>query len=159
MKFRKFILFFLLVILEIEYVRCSMLKKEQHELKKDLRRMHKLFSIADRWILLELSGEKLGRKIEKKGYHTTAIYGMGELGIRFIEELKLNTSVKVLYGIDRNADRISTYIPVYRLEDIQKQQRPELVVITAYGADEGLKENIRNAVGCDVISIEELING
>lgn len=159
MKFRKLIPAFFLAVFGIEYAKCSMLKKERHELKKDLRRMHKLFSIADRWLLLEISRDKLGRKIEKKGYRTAAIYGMGELGLRFIEELKLNTSVDVLYGIDRNADRISTYIPVYRLEDIQKQQRPELVVVTAYGIDEGFKDHIRNVAGCDVISIEELING
>lgn len=159
MKSRKIIFNIFLIILGLECIKCSMLKKERHELKKDLRRMHKLFSIANYWLLLDIGGDKLGMKIEKKGYQTVAIYGMGELGIRFIEELKLNTSVNVLYGIDRNADRISTYIPVYKLEDIQKKQSPELVIITAYGIDEWLKDNIRKAVGCDIVSIEELING
>lgn len=159
MRFRKRILVLFGSILVVMHTRYLILKKERHELKKDLRRMHKLFSIADRWLLLEISGDKIGKKIERKGYKTAAVYGMGELGIRLIEELKQNTSVEVLYGIDRNAERISTYLPVYRLEDIHKHPHPELVVITAYGIDEGLKDNIRDAVGCDVMIIEEFING
>lgn len=158
MNYKKFILLILAVFSGVEYIICFMLKKERHELKKDLQRMQKLFSVANRWLMLEINGENLGKIIEKRGYTSVAVYGMGELGIRIIEDLKMNTSIHVLYGLDRNAERISTYIPVYKLEDI-KGKMPDLIIIAAYCKDSSLKDKICDFVDCDVISIEELING
>ena len=134
------VLFFVSFLL---YINLTVKKKEALEYKKNLKRMQQLYATANKWMRLELCKKDFSKILIKRGYKTAVIYGMGELGQRLLEKLELCNGIHVLYGIDQNADNISTIIPVYQLEKALRLNAPDVVILTMYSKDDSLTENCK----------------
>lgn len=148
----------LLLLLFIFYQRIKIKTKEALKYKDDLKRMKKLYAVLNRWLVLEICNKNIGEILEKKGYRTAAVYGMGELGQRLTEKLETGSKMEVLYGMDRNAQIISALVPVYRLEEALKFGEPDVVILTAYSRDDSLMNRLQAGFSCPIIRIEELLN-
>lgn len=149
------VLFFVSFLL---YINLTVKKKEALEYKKNLKRMQQLYATANKWMRLELCKKDFSKILIKRGYKTAVIYGMGELGQRLLEKLELCNGIHVLYGIDQNADNISTIIPVYQLEKALRLNAPDVVILTMYSKDDSLTEKLQKAFMCPIWSLEELLN-
>ncbi|MCM1182641.1 MAG: glycosyltransferase family 2 protein [Roseburia sp.] len=75
---------------------------------------------------------------EKKGIRNVAIYGLGNVGMAFLDVAKL-TSVKVMYGFDQKAVPVKT-IPVYSV--INNYGDVDAVIITMRVYDDGVKREL-----------------
>lgn len=149
---------FLMLFLLLFYQKVKIRTKEASKYKADLKRMQKLYSLLNQWIVIEICGKHMEKPLEERGYKTAAVYGMGELGQRLAEKLEIGSNLTVIYGIDRNAAKISTIVPVYDLESALKLSKPDVVILTIYSKDEGLLNALRTGFSCPVMRLEDLLN-
>lgn len=150
---------FLTVVLQLKnMVDRTFFFKERRMLKKELERFQWLLKITNELLCLNISQKHWYQPLERKGYQNVAVYGMGELGIRLVEDIMLNSSMKLLYGLDQNAHQLSLVCPVYQLEEIYDLPKPDIIVLAAYSTDDSLKRSIADVSGCEVLKIEEAIH-
>ena len=88
------------------------------------------FSVLDQW----LTNYKAGKRIESffidNNYRRIAIYGFGRLSVHVLEELK-DSSVEVIYGIDRNPDScFVSGIDIIKPEQILSVEFVDAIVVT-----------------------------
>lgn len=76
-----------------------------------------LYLTAMKWLETKRKEKQIDSYLYYQGYRTAAIYGMSYMGRCLVSELS-GSSIKVLYGIDRNAENLSSEIPIFKPEDI-----------------------------------------
>lgn len=89
------------------------------------------------------------------GYGKIAIYGMGDLANRLIDDLR-GSAVEVCYGIDRDpAGTVCGIEMIYSPDDVLPAV--DAVVVTPFYAFDAVRESMGGKPGCSLISIEEVI--
>lgn len=126
-------------------------------LKKDYERILGINELAYRLFLIDVERHPLRDKVKELNPDSVAIYGMGELGERIVDDLLMNTSINVLYGMDKNANNKKMTIPVYTLEQAKEIEKPDIILLTTYTKDDSLKKMIENEMKTKVYSLEEII--
>ncbi len=114
------------------------------------------FQIFDKWLQIKNGGRSLTEYFEDNEIHNVAIYGLGAIGRRLLEELRQG-QVEVLYGIDRNAAGIS--IEGLELKTLGGNlPKVDAIVVTPI-AFYDIQRDIYRSMGkdVDVIFIEELL--
>lgn len=141
------------------YVTCFFFitKKELEREKADVKRMGGVLALANQIIRANTQGKTISRKIEERGITSMAIYGMGEIGERLMEDILLNSSVRLLYGIDIKAAELYMAVPVYTLEQAAGMEKPDLILLTVGGGSDSLRKEIREKMSCEVMTIGELL--
>ena len=109
--------------------------------------------IYDKWMTLKDSGVSLAAILERRGYKSVAIYGMGELGKHLYSELE-KSGVEVKCYIDRKDTNIPLkhYYPNEMIEGI------DAIIVTAVMSYHEVYELYENHYSGRIISIEEIIN-
>lgn len=131
----------------------EILRKEQ----KQIRKLDQLLRIANQMILESCKGKRIHQKLEERNLSSAAIYGMGDMGEHIMEDALLHSSIKLLYGIDQRAGELKMAIPVYTLEEAAQKEKPEVVILTTYTENDGLKNEIEKVMSCKVITLGELL--
>lgn len=120
-----------------------------------LDKMTSFYFLLIKWLSCSQKGDKLARYFDSRGYRTVAIYGMKELGVSLLEELR-DSGIDVIYGIDKDADNI--YVPL----DIYKPEETliivDAVVVTAVAYFDDIKKQLERKVNCPIVSLEEVID-
>lgn len=89
------------------------------------------------------------------GYRDIAIYGMGDLANRLMDDLQ-GSVVRVCYGIDREV--AGTVCRIENIYSPDEELMPiDAVVVTPFYAFDKICENLEGKISCPVISIEEVI--
>lgn len=112
------------------------------------------YNILNQWIVLKQEGKTLERYFIDHGYKTIAIYGMGEMGNRLYDELK-NTSIKVKYAIDKNAEGTYSELKVIDIED--EYEDVDVIVVTATFAFEEISEQLKNKINFPIVSLDDVV--
>lgn len=113
------------------------------------------FKLAIKWIK---NPDKIADYMDIHGYTRVGVYGMSYLGDCLVEVLR-KQGIKVVYGIDRNAEKIyNPYIPIYHLED--ELPSVDIIVVTAVISYQQIKRDLENVVkgAEDIISLEHLLH-
>ena len=126
--------------------------------KEHVKKLEGLLKIANQIIIYDSLNRPIYKKLEQRNISSIAIYGMGDIGERIMENILLNSSINILYGIDKKGKDIKAAIPVYKMEELQGLEKPEVVILTAYSDNNILKNEIRNKMECPVITIGELLD-
>lgn len=112
-----------------------------------------LYFTAMRWIELKQDGKRIDKYLLEQGYCTVAVYGMSYMGERLVQELR-NSSINVLYGIDRNAKDLQAEVKLLRPSD-ELESVDVIINTTIINNLEILKEiNIKNV---KMIYLDELL--
>lgn len=108
------------------------------------------------WMRASQDGKRLSVYFEQNGYREIAVYGVSDIGKLLIKELE-GTAVRIQYGIDRNADKLTGEIPVYKPTDVLPAT--DMIVVTAvYFVDE-IRQTLRtNGIKCPIVSLDEILN-
>lgn len=127
--------------------------KELDKQKKNATKYLDLFREMNQYLVTKQQGKKIEDFFEKKGIETIAIYGMSHIGQRIIDDLK-DSNVKVLYGIDQRADRLTYELDIYHPED----ELPEVdaIVVTAYDFDEIAEQLVSKTEG-EILDFDDII--
>lgn len=115
-----------------------------------------LYMITNDWLRLRQDGKSLVAYFERKNYKRIAIYGMHYMGMSLLNELK-NSDIEVIYGIDRNADRIfadcKVITPDEEFEDV------DAIIVTPVFYFESIEEELSRKVTYPIVSLEEVLYG
>ena len=125
----------------------SAILRKQQELEKH----QKLFLVLDAWVKKKQQGKSMECFLKRNGYHSVAIYGLGNIGKLLEDELR--GSIKISYGIDRK--NIPAEFPVYKPEDDLPEA--DVVVVTAAYEFEEIECMLKKKLSCPIYSIEDVI--
>ena len=92
--------------------------------------------------------------INKQGYNTIAVYGMGNIGKRLIKSLK-NTEINIMYGIDNGSTNDELGVKVYSAT--QTLPHVDVVIVTVPFAYESVKDSLDSKVDCPIVSLEHIL--
>lgn len=113
-----------------------------------------LLKFACRWLALKQRGMDTAAYLMDKGYRSIAIYGMGDLGERFADEV-LNTDVSVAYAIDRTRKESYSGIKIKGINETLP--RVDAVIVTAVYDFWEIKPILMDKFKCPIISLEDVI--
>ncbi len=113
------------------------------------------YLMLEHWIDALYHGNRVSEYFSNLGYKNIAIYGMGDLANRLLDDLE-GSAIHVNYGIDRDAAGTVCRIEnIYSLND--ELPDADAVIVTPFYAFEAICSDLKGKVGCPVISIEEVI--
>ena len=121
--------------------------------KKNVKKYLTLFRVMNQYLVTKQLDKRLEDFFIKNGIKTIAIYGMSHIGQRIIDDLE-NSSVKVIYGIDQRADRLTYDMDIYNPED--EFPVVDAIVVTAYDFDE-IAELLEEKVNCRIWAFDDII--
>lgn len=124
------------------------------EKENKINKFRSYYCLLNQWLALKEEGKKLESYFINNKYKTIAIYGMGELGTRLYNELK-NSSIEVLYAIDKNATSIYSDLKIYGPND--KLDTVDVIVVTAIFAFDDIVNDLNKISHCPVISLEDVV--
>lgn len=113
-----------------------------------------LFLMMNQWVKVKQEGKNIASYFENKGYQKIAIYGMSYAGETLVDELK-DTSIQVVYGIDRKADTLYAEINVVTMED--SLDNVDAVVVTAITFFDEIEEKLSEKIDCPILSLEDVL--
>lgn len=121
-----------------------------------LNKFIKYFALLDRWLWLKMQNKTISSYFEKYNYQTVGIYGIGEIGNRFYEELSRFTSIKVEYAIDKTKES-HPILPVYGVDD--ELPKVDVIIVSTNHIFEQISEQLRQKTDIPIISIDDVIFG
>ncbi len=113
-----------------------------------------LFLMMNQWVKVKQEGKNLAEYFKGNSYKKIAIYGMSYAGETLVDELR-GTEVKVVYGIDKNADTIYSDVDVLSMEDDLAEV--DAVVVTAITFFDEIKEKLLKKLDCPILSLEDIL--
>lgn len=122
--------------------------------EKRVDKFKSYFDVTNEWIRLKNQGKNLAEYFQKNGWSHIAIYGMGELGNRLLEELK-NSDIVVEYAIDKHAEK--EYAEINILEVEEELPIVDVIVITPIYVYDEVEELLAEKMNCPIVSIEDVV--
>lgn len=130
-------------------------KKQLQALKDANQKLSDNNLLLHHWLQAKNEGQSIEEYFLSSGYRRIAIYGMGDLANRLVEELA-DSKIQIDYGIDQDVScaiaRVKTiYSPQEELPDT------DAVIVTPYDAFESIRVCLEEKVKCPILSIEEVV--
>jgi hypothetical protein len=128
--------------------------KSINEKESKINKFKSYYNILNLWLIAKNEKKSINNYFADYGYENIAVYGMGELGNRILEELE-DSTINVIYGIDSMPTNTSSAVPVYNYTD----DLPEVdaVVVTTVFVFDNIKSKLENKLSCPIISLEEIV--
>ena len=120
-------------------------EKWKTQAKQGSNKYWQSYLMMDRWVRVKQEGKSLVNYFKEKGYRSIAIYGMSYSGITLLDELT-GSEIEVKYGIDANADKIYSDIPVLKLTD-HLGEVDAVIVTPVYYFDE-IEKSVSEKLEC-----------
>lgn len=146
------ILFFLIrILIKMDY------KITQKEVK--IQQYMQLYELMLRWYKNEEKGLRIENYFKSEGVEQIAIYGKGEIGELFYQEIKNSEQIKSLCWIDKFLEtNTNTKISVFNISDVEKYKGVDMIVVTpVHLYDEIELELHKYGVVAEIISLEDII--
>ncbi len=113
------------------------------------------FNILNQWMVLKEEKISIENYFSSHGYKKIAIYGMAKMANHLIKELE-NSSVEIVYGIDRQADSIYGKFPIFSTDRIFPES--DVIVVTPVFDYENIKKELTGKVNCPIVPLDEVVN-
>lgn len=137
-------------ILQARRAAAKRIREERNGREKNLC----LYRFTNEWLAMKQKNKDLSKYFKDRGYHSIAIYGMGYLGERLVDELD-HTGIGVSYAIDRS--KKGGYAGV-AIKDIDGElPAVDAVVVTPIYDFWEIKRNLAGVFECPVISLEDIV--
>ncbi len=113
-----------------------------------------LFIMMNQWVKVKQEGKSLSDYLKELGYLNIAVYGMNYAGKTLINELN-GSDIKVLYGIDKNADHIDTDMDVVSIDEIFEPV--DAIIVTAITFFPEIQKKLSQQIDCQIVSLEDIL--
>lgn len=132
-------------------------KKKYKEKENENSRNLKKFQLLNQWMKLKIRGIQLKDFFEDRKIRSVAIYGMGELGWLFYEELKFDgVGQLVAYGIDQRGMQEGKEINIYPL--CSSLEKTDAIIITPVLITDFIEDTIYKELGEQItFTLEEVL--
>lgn len=142
------VLLIIVFVLVLFYRNVQMyLRKAQNEACK----YKQLFQMTCEWVNKE---KVIINYIEKKGYKTIAVYGLGDVGKKVLSELE-ESSVKILYCIENGTGNCDSKYSVIR--ECDELSAVDAVIVTPIFYFDQIAKSLQQKGLKNIISIEDII--
>lgn len=122
-------------------------------LKKRINKYDRYIKIYKNWSNII---DRTKQLVEKKGYSKVAVYGMGVVGRKFVEDMGKN-GINVRFFID-NKSNAYQYSPIKVYSPLDKEiSDADVILVSATFDFEKIRDSLKDNVYCDIISIEDLV--
>lgn len=128
---------------------------ESFSKEKRLKMFEEFFHIFDQWMTLHEDGVTLAMILEKKGYKKIALYGMGTMALHVIQDLK-NSSVKVLYIIEKEKESYYTDIEIKTLKD-DNLPKVDMIIYTLELKNKTVLDALHEQTGAKICGLGEVV--
>ena len=127
-------------------------------LKNSNTKLHKeYFAFVCNWLKKKQAGENLFRWFEEKGYSRVCLYGLGEIGKRFVDEAS-ESNITIVSAIDKVKKGDGYYFPVYSLKNVDRIEKNfDVIVVSAFFYFDEINVILKKQFDCEVVSIDEVI--
>lgn len=129
-------------------------EKKVVEKDKKVDKFKSYYNVLLEWLQIRQQGNSLEEYFVKHGYKSIAIYGMGEMGLRLLDELQ-NSNIEIKYTIDKNA--FSVYSEVELKEPDEILEPVDVIIVTSIFAFDEIKNSLSDRVTYPIISLEEVV--
>lgn len=126
------------------------------ERDKKVNKFKSYYNMLNQWLYLKQEGKGLDSYFKDKQYSKIAVYGLGEMGVRLIDELR-GSDVQVVYGSDKDVDNVFTDIKVYSADELDTAEDVDVIVVTAIFAFDEIEEQLQDKVNCSIVSLEDVV--
>lgn len=131
------------------------IKKNQNINEMDkVKKFKTYYNMLNQWLMLRNAEKKLEEYFINHGYQSVAIYGMGEMGERFYEEMK-TSQIEIKYAIDKSADYVLSDIKIYGVDDTWEPV--DVIIVTSVFAYEEIRKALKDKASCPIVSLEDVI--
>lgn len=130
-------------------------KNQLKQCKISLNRSQNIIRIYNMWMMIIQSGYTISQYLKLKNINTVVIYGMGNLGVRFFHELE-NSSITVLYGLDKNPKVSLPNLSIYRIGE-EKKEESDLVVVTAVSSFGQINLDLKTRGYENIVGLDEIL--
>lgn len=123
--------------------------------KEQADKNRSLFLIMSQWVRIYQEGHRLEEYFLKNHYRRIAVYGMGDLGKRFVKEFAAS-DVQIAYAIDCNAKHILSDVKLITPDD--EMESVDAIVITVTSGFREIQKQLFLKANCAIIAIEDVLN-
>lgn len=113
-----------------------------------------LYLMMNQWVKIKQENKSIADYLAENGYREIAVYGMNYVGQTLLNELA-GSSVKVRYGIDKNASNIYSDIDIVLPEE--KLERVDAVIVTPITFFDKIEEALSKKLDCPILSMEDIL--
>ena len=114
------------------------------------------YTVLNQWMKLKNENKSLEEYFVKNNIKTIGIYGMGELGERFYEELK-DKNVDIKYGIDKMGGYIDEKIEIISMDN--DLELVDAIIVTPMFDFDSIFDELSNKTESKIISLEDVVFG
>lgn len=129
----------------------------QKQFEKEKTRTNKFrgyYDLLNGWLKLKHQKKSLASWFQEEKINRVAVYGMGEIGYRLIEELQ-DSEVIVKFGIDRKPDYAYGDFEIKSLDE--EIEGVDAIIITPIFAFEEVENELKKKFSGRIISIDDII--
>lgn len=122
----------------------------------ELKKFKLFFNLYGCWIAAKQRGKSVAEYLEHENMNTIAVYGMGDMGIRFCKELQ-GSKINIKYVMDQNMTLDTVFAPRIKLED--ELPKVDAIIVTPIMAFPKIRDTLSAKTDCAIVSIEDIIYG
>ncbi|WP_167956021.1 hypothetical protein [Anaerosporobacter faecicola] len=134
----------------------KLITKSNIDERKKVDKFRGYYALLNQWLINKNNSKEISEYFIKNQYKNIAIYGLGELGNRLINELE-NTEINISYGIDKEDIFDSNAIKIYSIDN--ELPEVDVIVVTATFAFNEIYNDLVSKVNCPIISLDDIIFG
>lgn len=131
-------------------------KEEFYKKNFENERNYLKFQLLNQWLRLKNRGIRFQEFFVDQQVQKIALYGLGELGQLFAEEMASDDLIHIEFGIDRNAREEWQGLKVYQLENLPN--RVDAIIISPVIVTDEIEDEIYELLGeMKTFTIEEIL--
>lgn len=129
-------------------------KRQVQEEKVKTDKFRGYYDLLNKWLKLGHQKVSLDQWFEEERIQSVAIYGLGEIGYRLVEELQ-DSNVTVKYGIDKNSVSGYDNLEIRTLDE--KIDEVDAIIVTPIFAFNEIAQKIEEKYAGRIVSMEDII--
>lgn len=110
--------------------------------------------IIEKWNQVRIKGVSIADVLIERGWKSIAIYGMGALGCKLYEEVKLS-EIEVAYVLDQNPEFLEDLVRVKNPDE--QPEEIDVIIVTVSKEESEIVKTYKEKHDCNIIGISQLL--
>lgn len=145
-----------LFLIYLSCKRTRQYKKILSEKDEMIKKQEAALKTYEQWIELYQQGKKIEEYLQRNGYHSIALYGMGRIGKNLFDVIS-GAQMELNYVVDRHLSMVDGHyrsVPCYNPKSVLP--KTDLIIVTVSGEADSILSQL-SGCGSPAISIQRLI--
>lgn len=135
---------------------CVVMGNNVADIQKKFSDKQEINDLLYMWIHNKINKIELEKYFYRNNYSSIAIYGYGDLGTIFVDELKANKLDSIIkYVIDKNSDNIDIDIKIVKPDG--ELDAVDVIVVTPIQYYSEIKDALEKRIRCPIVSLEDVL--